>query len=87
MTATEPASATLDVAGGVDPALLARVRDRPGIVDAAARQTITTRVRVAGEWRRMLLFVVDQEGRGACHTGERSCFFRAFGGGSQPGPV
>ena len=27
-----------------------------------------------------LLVVVDQEGRGACHTGERSCFFRAFGG-------
>lgn len=26
-----------------------------------------------------LLFVVDQEGRGACHTGERSCFFRDFG--------
>jgi len=26
-----------------------------------------------------LLFVVDQEGRGACHTGERSCFYRAFG--------
>jgi phosphoribosyl-AMP cyclohydrolase/phosphoribosyl-ATP pyrophosphohydrolase/phosphoribosyl-AMP cyclohydrolase len=26
-----------------------------------------------------LLFVVDQEGKGACHTGERSCFFRAFG--------
>ena len=26
-----------------------------------------------------LLFKVDQEGRGACHTGERSCFFRAFG--------
>jgi phosphoribosyl-AMP cyclohydrolase/phosphoribosyl-ATP pyrophosphohydrolase/phosphoribosyl-AMP cyclohydrolase len=26
-----------------------------------------------------LLFVVDQEGAGACHTGERSCFFRAFG--------
>ena len=25
-----------------------------------------------------LLFVVDQEGRGACHTGERSCFFRPF---------
>jgi phosphoribosyl-AMP cyclohydrolase len=37
-----------------------------------------------------LLFVVEQEGRGACHTGERSCFFRAFGEsrdappGSQP---
>jgi phosphoribosyl-AMP cyclohydrolase len=26
-----------------------------------------------------LLFVVDQEGGGACHTGEHSCFFRAFG--------
>jgi phosphoribosyl-AMP cyclohydrolase len=26
-----------------------------------------------------LLFVVDQEGRGACHTGNRSCFYRAFG--------
>lgn len=27
----------------------------------------------------VLLFVVDQQGGGACHTGERSCFFRAFG--------
>ena len=27
-----------------------------------------------------LLFKVDQEGRGACHTGEYSCFFRSFGG-------
>jgi phosphoribosyl-AMP cyclohydrolase len=26
-----------------------------------------------------LLFVVEQEGAGACHTGERSCFHRAFG--------
>ena len=34
-----------------------------------------------------LLFVVEQEGRGACHSGERSCFFRAFGGGATPGPV
>jgi phosphoribosyl-AMP cyclohydrolase len=28
-----------------------------------------------------LLFEVDQEGGGACHTGARSCFFRAFGPG------
>ena len=28
-----------------------------------------------------LLFVVEQEGRGACHTGQFSCFFRAFGPG------
>lgn len=26
-----------------------------------------------------LLFVVDQEGAGACHTGARSCFYRPFG--------
>jgi phosphoribosyl-AMP cyclohydrolase/phosphoribosyl-ATP pyrophosphohydrolase/phosphoribosyl-AMP cyclohydrolase len=26
-----------------------------------------------------LLFVVDQEGAGACHTGEHTCFHRAFG--------
>ncbi len=26
-----------------------------------------------------LLFLVEQEGRGACHTGEWSCFFRRFG--------
>ena len=35
----------------------------------------------------VLLFVVEQEGRGACHTGERSCFFRSFGSGATPGPV
>jgi len=34
-----------------------------------------------------LLFVVEQEGRGACHTGERTCFFRAFGSGAEPGRV
>jgi phosphoribosyl-AMP cyclohydrolase/phosphoribosyl-ATP pyrophosphohydrolase/phosphoribosyl-AMP cyclohydrolase len=27
----------------------------------------------------VLLFVVEQEGRGACHTGEHTCFFRGFG--------
>jgi len=32
-----------------------------------------------------LLLVVEQEGRGACHTGERSCFFRAFGGAEASG--
>ena len=26
-----------------------------------------------------LLFVVEQQGKGACHTGEFSCFFRSFG--------
>jgi phosphoribosyl-AMP cyclohydrolase len=27
----------------------------------------------------VLLFMVDQEGNGACHTGAYSCFFRRFG--------
>ena len=27
----------------------------------------------------VLLFVVDQDGGGACHTGNHSCFFRRFG--------
>ncbi len=27
-----------------------------------------------------LLFVVEQEGKGACHTGEHSCFYRLLGG-------
>ena len=28
----------------------------------------------------VLLFLVDQEGKGACHTGNVSCFYRRFGG-------
>lgn len=34
-----------------------------------------------------LLFVVDQQGGGACHTGERSCFFRSLGDGSEGAPA
>jgi len=26
-----------------------------------------------------VLVLVEQEGRGACHSGERTCFYRAFG--------
>lgn len=33
----------------------------------------------------VVLVVVEQEGRGACHTGERTCFFRDFGSGATPG--
>lgn len=32
-----------------------------------------------------LLFVVEQEGGGACHTGHYSCFYRSFGGGAEAG--
>jgi phosphoribosyl-AMP cyclohydrolase/phosphoribosyl-ATP pyrophosphohydrolase/phosphoribosyl-AMP cyclohydrolase len=27
----------------------------------------------------VILLRVEQEGRGACHTGERTCFYRSFG--------
>lgn len=30
-----------------------------------------------------ILLLVEQEGRGACHTGERSCFFRSLGAPAQ----
>lgn len=30
----------------------------------------------------VLLFLVEQEGKGACHTGAHSCFFRRFGQGA-----
>jgi phosphoribosyl-AMP cyclohydrolase len=31
-----------------------------------------------------LLYLVDQEGRGACHTGDRSCFSRRLAVGPEP---
>jgi len=31
-----------------------------------------------------LLFVVEQEGKGACHTGNYSCFFTPFGDAGSP---
>ncbi len=34
-----------------------------------------------------LLFLVEQEGGGACHTGHRSCFFRSFGSETDPAPT
>lgn len=34
----------------------------------------------------VLLFVVEQEGQGACHTGNHSCFYRSFGAGG-PAPA
>src|SRR5690349_12029935 len=32
-----------------------------------------------------VLLVVEQEGRGACHTGARTCFFRSFGAAGAAG--
>ena len=33
-----------------------------------------------------VLLIVEQEGRGACHTGEQTCFYRAFGAGDGAPP-
>ena len=32
-----------------------------------------------------LLFLVEQEGKGACHTGEYTCFYRSFGDAAPAG--
>jgi phosphoribosyl-AMP cyclohydrolase/phosphoribosyl-ATP pyrophosphohydrolase/phosphoribosyl-AMP cyclohydrolase len=34
-----------------------------------------------------ILLVVEQEGRGACHTGEHTCFYRSFGGRASDSPA
>ncbi len=56
---TRPAHATLELEGGVDARLLAEVRARSGIADAEAREVVVARAKVGPEWRRLLLFVVD----------------------------
>lgn len=55
---TNPASATIDVAE-VTPGMLAAAKAYPGVADAEARSVVMARVKVGGEWMRMLLFVVD----------------------------
>ena len=56
---SNPASAQLELAAEADPALLARVRQRPGIAQAELAATLRGRVEMApGEWAPLLLFVV-----------------------------
>ena len=56
---TRPASATLELPGGVDAALVAEVKKRPDIAEAEARDAVLARVRVGADWRPLLLFVID----------------------------
>ncbi len=56
---TQPASATLEVPGGVDAALLDAVRALPEVAAAEARSVVVARVQVGADWRPLLLFVVD----------------------------
>ncbi len=56
---TNPASATVEVAGGVDEELLNRVRRLPDISDAQARSSVLARFQArSGVWQPLLLFVV-----------------------------
>ena len=55
---TNPASATIDV-DEVTPQMLETAKAFPSISDAEGRAVVEARVKVGGEWMRMLLFVVD----------------------------
>lgn len=57
--ATQPASATLELHGAVDQALVEKVRGHAGIADAQAGATVLARVLVGADWLPLLLFVVD----------------------------
>src|SRR5262245_11289814 len=54
-----PASATLDLGADVPRSLVDAVRARPGIAEAEARGFVRARAKVGGEWRRLLLYVID----------------------------
>jgi hypothetical protein len=56
---TRPASAALEIDGDVTPVLVQRRRSVPGVSEAEARDVVIARARVGDDWRRMLLFVVD----------------------------
>lgn len=56
---TRPASATLELAEDIGADLVAEVRSHPLVAQAEAREVILARTRVGDEWRRTLLFVID----------------------------
>jgi putative ABC transport system permease protein len=56
---TRPASATLEIDGDATPDLVQRARSAPGVSEAEAREVVIARARVGDDWRRMLLFVID----------------------------
>lgn len=56
---TRPAEASLEIAGGVTPALVEQVREAPDVAEADAREVVLARARVGDDWRPLLLFVVE----------------------------
>lgn len=72
--AGRPASAVLHVPAGVGAGELRTAADAPGVLDAAAGETVQTRVRVGdGPWRTLVLFVSspDDPGRIAAPAVEK----------------
>lgn len=57
---TNPAAVTFDLPEGVTPALLRDVRGLPGVADATARQTVSTRVQLGDEWLPLRLFTIER---------------------------
>ena len=56
---TRPASATLEMTQDIDAKLVAKTRAHPLVTEAEAREMVQARTRVGDEWRRTLLFVID----------------------------
>lgn len=56
---TRPASAALEIDAGVEPNLVEKVRQRPGVAEAEAGEIVVARAKVGDDWIQILLFVVS----------------------------
>ncbi|MEA2488958.1 MAG: putative transport system permease protein, partial [Acidobacteriota bacterium] len=61
---TNPASATIQIVGSVDDALVQAILANRAVTDAEQRRTVSGRIKVGpAEWRNLRLFVFDDYGR------------------------
>lgn len=56
---THPAHATIVVDKGLEPSIVERVKGDAGVKEAEMHGTVVARMRVGGDWYRLLLFVVN----------------------------
>lgn len=56
---TVPASATLEIEGGISPSLIDSVRQFAGIQEAERHATLVARMKVGDKWYPLLLFIID----------------------------
>ncbi|RRB04930.1 ABC transporter permease [Larkinella rosea] len=77
---TRPASATIEMEGGISRELVDRVKTLPGITDADRRATLLARMKVHDKWYPILLFVIDD------FTRLRISKFTPLSGSRQPLP-